>query len=374
MNILGIRLTDADVTNVPMFRVDPYGEFIRGPNGMPQIVAAFTPAGQPIYVETSLGSPINPSAIQLPVGTQIMGSNGTVNTIEAGETVSAVRTGHAFLDDIAHSAVPGTTYDHDGNPATPAIAVSADADTVAENHIGFDSRGNKVAYDNELLDAHYITGDGRGNENVGLTAIHHVFHSEHNHLVEQVKEVALSSGDLAFLNQWLRVPVAAIPTTDAGKDALQWDGERLFQAARFTNEMEYQHLVFEEFARKMQPDIDAFVFEPSVDINPAIFAEFAQAVYRFGHSMLNETIDSITDQRPEGLDDAVRGVPQPAGLRSVGCEWQRGHRPRHRGRSHHPRHVPPACQRDRRVRHQRAAQPARRHPARPRGAQHRPRP
>ena len=54
------------------------------------------------------------------------------------------------------------------------------------------TRGN-TAYDNELLDAHYITGDGRGNENIGLTAIHHVFHSEHNHLVEQVKELALSS-------------------------------------------------------------------------------------------------------------------------------------------------------------------------------------
>ena len=50
---------------------------------------------------------------------------------------------------------------------------------------------NNTAYDNELLDAHYITGDGRGNENVGLTTIHHVFHSEHNHLVEQVKELAM---------------------------------------------------------------------------------------------------------------------------------------------------------------------------------------
>ena len=50
--------------------------------------------------------------------------------------------------------------------------------------------------------------------------------------------------------------------------ALVWDGERLFQAGRFTNEMEYQHLVFEEFGRMMQPDIDAFVFEPSADINP----------------------------------------------------------------------------------------------------------
>ena len=59
--MLGIDLTDADVGNVPLLRTDPYGDFIRGPNGMPQIVAAFTPDGHPIYVEGSLGSPINPS-------------------------------------------------------------------------------------------------------------------------------------------------------------------------------------------------------------------------------------------------------------------------------------------------------------------------
>ena len=68
-----------------------------------------------------------------------------------------------------------------------------------------------------------------------------------------------------------------------------WNGERLFQAARFVTEMEYQHLVFEEFGRKVQPAIQPFhVYHP--DINPAIKAEFAHAVYRFGHSMLNETI------------------------------------------------------------------------------------
>ena len=46
--------------------------------------------------------------------------------------------------------------------------------------------------------------------------------------------------------------------------------------------MEYQHLVFEEFARKVQPGInpfEAFAFGQT-DINPAITAEFAHAVYR----------------------------------------------------------------------------------------------
>nr|MCU0648297.1 cell surface protein SprA [Gemmatimonadaceae bacterium] len=46
---------------------------------------------------------------------------------------------------------------------------------------------------------------------------------------------------------------------------LAWDGERLFQAARFATEMQYQHLVFEEFARKIHPNIDPFVFNAVTD-------------------------------------------------------------------------------------------------------------
>ena len=74
---------------------------------------------------------------------------------------------------------------------------------------------------------------------------------------------------------------------------LVWDGERLFQSAKFTTEMQYQHLVFEEFARKVQPQINPFVVPDGFDItiDPSIVAEFAHVVYRFGHSMLTESID-----------------------------------------------------------------------------------
>ena len=37
-------------------------------------------------------------------------------------------TGHAFLDDIAHHAVPDT-YDADHNPATPGVQKTADTDS-----------------------------------------------------------------------------------------------------------------------------------------------------------------------------------------------------------------------------------------------------
>ncbi|MBV1796395.1 peroxidase family protein [Siccirubricoccus sp. G192] len=244
--VLGIELTDLDIGNIPLIVADAYGNFIPGANGYPQLVTGLGPdnlfgTADDVLTEGNPSSPVDPSAL------------------------GAFRTGHAFLDDIAHNAVPVTKGDG---------TLAADADSEAGNAgLPTDLFGNKLAYDNELLDAHYITGDGRGNENIGLTAVHHVFHSEHNRLVEETKKLALESGDLDFLNEWLLVDVATIPETEADRAALVWDGERLFQAGRFVNEMEYQHLVFEEFARKMQPDIDAFVFEPSVDIDPAITAE-----------------------------------------------------------------------------------------------------
>ncbi|HYN96063.1 MAG TPA: peroxidase family protein [Pilimelia sp.] len=240
---LGIRLTDGDAVNVPLLATDPYGRFLRGPNGYPQLVRPGN-----VLVEG------NPTA------------NGGEGVAVPADTV---RTGHAFLDDIAHHAVPGS-WDHDRNPGTPKVAQTADADpgTGDDNLPG--------TYDDEMLGRHFVTGDGRANENIGLSAVHQIFHSEHNRLVEDIKNV-LTTEDPASLPEWR-----------LGADA--WNGERLFQAARFVAEMEYQHLAFEEFARKVQPQVNLFAgYDTSID--PAIMAEFAHTVYRFGHSMLNETVD-----------------------------------------------------------------------------------
>ena len=65
--------------------------------------------------------------------------------------------------------------------------------------------------------------------------------------------------------------------------------------------MEYQHLVFEEFARKMVPAVRPFhVYNP--DVNAAVEAEFAHAVYRFGHSMLDE---DVARTNPDGTDNSL---------------------------------------------------------------------
>ena len=180
--------------------------------------------------------------------------------------------------------------------------------------IGLANPGNgDTEYDNELLDAHFIAGDGRVNENIGLTAVHHVFHAEHNRLVEHTKETVLASNDLAFINEWLVNDIAALPANQAAIDALVWDGERLFQAAKFGTEMQYQHLVFEEFARKIQPNINVFLVPDGFDttMDPSIVAEFAHVVYRFGHSMLTESIDRFDPTFTEDHIGLIEGFLNP---------------------------------------------------------------
>ncbi|MEY4176196.1 MAG: hypothetical protein RI900_3361 [Actinomycetota bacterium] len=240
--MFGIALSDFDVTAVPLLATDAYGRFLPGLNGYPQIV---TKSGT--LVEGNPAAPVSPTA------------------------VNAERAGVAFLDDIAHHAAPGT-WDHDSNPATPKVNQAADTNqgTTDDNLAG--------TYDDEMLGLHFICGDGRCNENIGLTTIHQIFHSEHNGLVRQLEEF------IPTLPATSPASLAAWKLADGS-----WNGERIFQAAKFVNEMEYQHIVFGEFARAIQPAVNLFdAYDPSSD--PAITAEFAHAVYRFGHSMLTETV------------------------------------------------------------------------------------
>src|SRR5262245_35432830 len=283
-DVLGINLTDADVTNVPLLATDDYGNFIRGPHGFVQVVVrlsngpdglAGTADDVTTLVESSLAAPID-----------------LAHPIAGNPAAVVVRTGHPFLVDIAANANPFGPGP-DGLPGTADdVLLTPDADNIINTTPpapGF--------YDNELLDRHFIAGDGRVNENIGLTAVHHIFHSEHNRLVDHTKQVLLATaatGDVSFINEWLLTPLAAgapVPT-NINDPTLDWNGERLFQAAKFGTEMQYQHLVFEEFARTIDPFIDGFRdFDPT--INPAIVAEFAHTVFRFGHSMLDETVDRL---------------------------------------------------------------------------------
>jgi Ca2+-binding RTX toxin-like protein len=271
---LGIKLTDADVGNIPLLATDQYGNFIPGLHGLPQLVVR-NADGSTSLVEGNLATPIS--------------------------TANAVRIGTAFINDMAHSASPFSDQ---------GVALAADLDTAAG---GAPAAG---FYDNELLDAHYIAGDGRVNENIGLTAVQTIFHSEHNRqigLIEAMVQKELDDGNSSFAADWL-LPGANL-TAGHVIQANEWNGERLFQAAKFATETQYQHLVFEEFARMVDPAIHLFG-GLNVHLNPAITSEFANVVYRFGHSMLDENINiyQIGADGTPMLDAAGRPIMTEMGL------------------------------------------------------------
>jgi Ca2+-binding RTX toxin-like protein len=249
-NKLGIQLVDMDIHNVPLLLTDEYGRFLRS-SGFPQVVTDFVAGGTTATVR--VGNPATP-------------------------VLSGLGTGHAFLDDIAHFAKPKA-----GLLPTDGLAANL---TNGMPNAGY--------YDNLLLNEHFITGDGRGNENIGLTAIHTVFHAEHNRLWSYLQGVindattnttGLTATALAdFKSAWR---MSSITTANSNPE---WNGERLFHASKLITEMEYQHLVFGEFSRKVQPLIKPFAaYDPT--IRPDISGEFAHAVYRYGHSQLNEMVD-----------------------------------------------------------------------------------
>ena len=164
-DLLGINLTDANVFDVPLLATDEYGNFIKGPNGLPMVMMkgpdGIADTADDFLVEGNRADPIS--------------------------LTNAVGTGHQFLIDIAHSADPS---------ADPSTGIKPVAD--ADNIINIGTPPAPGTYDDELLNVHYIAGDGRVNENIGLTTVHSIFHSEHNRLVDQAMDTILESNDLRF--------------------------------------------------------------------------------------------------------------------------------------------------------------------------------
>ncbi len=261
LSLLGVRLVDKDVLNVPMIAADPYGKFIPGPaRGLPQ------------YVTKSHG------LVEANRGLAADGLPGTPVPVDV------LHMDTPFLTDIAHNADPSPDPQTGLSPV-PDGRSAPSADFAAQP---------PGTYNAPMLNAHFICGDGRCNENIALSAIHQVFHSEHQRLVGAIEDTLTadtSPSGVAALAEWKLADGA--PGAGTGS----WNGERIFQAARFVDEMEYQHLVFEEFARKVQPAIQPFTAYHS-NLNPAIHAEFAHAVYRFGHSMLDDVVARSNETKP----------------------------------------------------------------------------
>ena len=142
---------------------------------------------------------------------------------------------------------------------------------------------------------HYIAGDGRVNENFGLTSIHHVFHEEHNYQIQNLMEAMhredIVSGDTTharlhdFQVQTTQLNAAGdyvvatgVHAVNAGGETqifnangtsagyasaanvvVNWDQDKMFNAAKVVVEMEYQHAAVDQYARNVTPNIQEFV-------------------------------------------------------------------------------------------------------------------
>jgi Ca2+-binding RTX toxin-like protein len=190
---------------------------------------------------------------------------------------------------------------------------------------------------------HYVAGDGRVNENFGLTAIHHVWHENHNwqidNLIEVIRVQQAADPNKTIAHEFqTAVAFTVTPVTGVTVNAqnkyvdnrgnyvdsqgnISWDQEKMFQAATLINQTEYQHVAIDQYARGMSPNIPLFVQYDS-GVNSDVTLDYSQGAFRFGHSQLRETIDALD---PNGsLTAAVthyaleQAFLNPSGFSTVG--------------------------------------------------------
>lgn len=220
---------------------------------------------------------------------QAYGSHDAVTDLlrrwEVGSNGEAVQTAYLLTgatDASGHALLPTLSHIRDN------YRIMTGGNELTSEDIGnYDGTGNALLIDfipkfvlledgspSEELDLDqighfFVSGDGRANENVMLTSIHTIWARNHNFWVNEIKA----------------------QTNNA------WTESEYFEAARMMNIAEYQRVVFTEFATAMAGGFDndddhGFEgYDPNVDAS--ISVEFAQAAYRFGHSMLNETVSYV---------------------------------------------------------------------------------
>jgi hypothetical protein len=110
----------------------------------------------------------------------------------------------------------------------------------------------------------FLAGDVRANETVALTAVHALFVREHNRLADRIHALYPNLND-----------------------------EQIYQLARRIVGAEMQAITYNEFLPAVLGDERApraadATYDP--ELNASITNSFASAIFRFGHSMTNETL------------------------------------------------------------------------------------
>lgn len=177
----------------------------------------------------------------------------------------------AFIDGSAvYGADQLTASVLRGGPANPGakLRTSNDINGDGQSLLPRDAFG-------PVLEAPFVAGDSRANDNVVLTCIHTLFMREHNRLVD---ELSLLHPD--------------------------WTSDDLYQRARKIVGAELQAITYNEFLPALlgpyAPARDG-QYDPNLD--PAVLNEFAAMFLRVGHSMLTNDFKRVQND----------GQPSPGG-------------------------------------------------------------
>ncbi len=112
----------------------------------------------------------------------------------------------------------------------------------------------------------FLAGDIRSNEQAGLTATHTMFVREHNRWADRLSA-----------------------------DNPAWSDEQVYQTARKIVGAEIQKITYEEWLPAMGIELDSYQgYNDSVD--PSMSIEFTTTAFRFGHTMLNDTLPMFNAQ------------------------------------------------------------------------------
>lgn len=137
-----------------------------------------------------------------------------------------------------------------------------------------------------LLLSHAVGGDWRANENAGLTTLHTLWAREHSFHVDWINSTveALSKNreEKREFNDRYHLDLDSVTSDD------------VFNMSRRMVEMEYQKVLYEQFAPSLVGDIAKIGdhgwdgFNPMVD--PSVAEEFSNGSYRYGHSQIQQLL------------------------------------------------------------------------------------
>lgn len=221
----------------------------------------------------------------LPTYREILINNGVdpalIDAAVAANSFEMLSMAEGFVD---HRSVPDPLT---GLADSQPLLVDLRFDAVVERPHTFDL--------SSLLE-HFVSGDGRANENMALTPLHIIFARDHEFWVEKLKE----------------------------ENGTNWTDDQYYSTAQAIVEAEYMHIVFNEYidtlaGRVPGPHPHGFAGnQPRVDAS--ISAEFAAAVYRVGHSMINETLPYETQDGTLQHISLVDAFLNPEKFAEVGAD------------------------------------------------------